>query len=417
MGFFDFIGNKPDQLSLPEILSAIPAVAGPVLMQRGRRVGLPLGIGLSALGGLGQEYAQRQRQQSQHEGVLNLIKSMPGVTPEMQKSFEAAVNQGVDPTPLYDALVKNQMKTTAVKPIFAMQNGKEVALNPETGQKLYDVQGFTSSFKPKEMGGSDISVPVRTQLKAMGVDPSKASAEQITAAEDAITARATKPSWRIETDPTTGATIQNAYRYNAKTGKMELVPTAGAPGGVPTKLDPAERKQLDAVRLVSTQIPRFKSLIAALPPDTSPAVLAKEYAKFRAPFGALGPVDPRFSNYFQQIGQLKAQLISSAASGFRGQYILDILKQHIPSETDPPARAMEKVQGFDAGGFNAVLQNYLGTGTPLTPKAESAGAGTGTVPPKPPFEVDKAYNKDGQWYVKDKAGKFYQFDGSRWAPL
>src|SRR5512146_1377793 len=103
MGFFDFIGTGPGQLSLPEILSAVPAVAGPVLMQRGRRVGLPLGIGLSALGGLGQEYAQRQRTQSQHEGVLNLIKSMPGVTPEMQKSFEQAVQQGVDLTPVYEA--------------------------------------------------------------------------------------------------------------------------------------------------------------------------------------------------------------------------------------------------------------------------------------------------------------------------
>jgi hypothetical protein len=421
VGFLDSlgIGNQPDQLSLPEILSAIPAIAGPVLMARGKRVGLPLGIGLSAIGGLGQTLAERQRTQAQHSQLGKIISTMPGVTDQQKQMFGQLVSAGVNPETILPEVLKGQFRQA--KPL----GGLRAAAAGELGLPLDETTWTPEQWKQEQGTETGLYRHLHPEKEAKQSLMDRYFAEHPGAKTDDFESwyqrnklageKPPQPSWRTETDPTTGATVQNAYHYNPKSGKMELVPTEGDPGGVPAKLDTNERKQLDAVRLVSTQIPRMGDLVNQLPPDTSPAMLAREYAKFRAPFGALGAVDPKFEAYFQQIGQLKAALISSAASGFRGQYMINMLKQHIPSETDPPARAMEKIQGFDAGGFNAILQNYLGAGKPIAPSG--GGATSGGTPPKPSFDVDKTYQKDGRWYVKDKAGKFYQFDGSQWIPL
>lgn len=401
MSFPNSADNESFHLSLPEILSTIVDVGGQYLMQRNRRIGGPLGAGLSTVGQLGEALAQRHRQQN----LAKIISKMPGVTPEMQQSLSQAVKLGMDPASIYGDVLKEQFKgKPGLKPfpIWDPKTQQESMFDPNVPGATIPSGSYSSSFKP--------SAPKETEAEKLDLyGKERQIAQQYQ--------KPPQPSWRTETDPTTGATVQNAYRYNPKTGMMEEVPTSGSPSGVPAKLDTNERKQLDAVHLVSTQIPRMNDLVQQLPPDTSPALLAREYAKFRAPFGALGTVDPRFGAYFQQIGQLKAALISSAASGFRGQYMIDMLKQHIPSETDPPSRAMEKIRGFDEGGFNAVLKNYLGTGTSITPSTSDGGSSSGGTPPKPPFEVDKTYQKDGQWYVKDKAGKFFQFDGSKWTPL
>jgi hypothetical protein len=77
---------------------------------------------------------------------------------------------------------------------------------------------------------------------------------------------------------------------------------------------------------------------------------------------------------------------------------------------------MEKMKSFEMGRFNALLKNTLGTGTPAGAAATTA-ATAGTPPPAPPFQVNKTLIKDGQWYVSDPSGKFYQYDGTKWVPL
>lgn len=109
MSFMDFLtGSNNAPLSLAEVLSAIPAVAGPALMARGRRVGLPLGMGLTALGGLGEMMAQRQRQNAQAQGLSKAIGEMPGLTPDQQKSLSDFASAGGNTAPIFGELLRRQ---------------------------------------------------------------------------------------------------------------------------------------------------------------------------------------------------------------------------------------------------------------------------------------------------------------------
>lgn len=150
MGFLDAlgIGNQPDQLSLPEILSAIPAIAGPVLMARGKRVGLPLGIGLSAIGGLGQTLADRRRTQQQHQGLADAIAKMPGVTDEMRQSLSQAVKLGMDPSSIYGDVLKSEFKQPASMKPFPISDGKQERMFDPATESQIPPGWFSASFKP-----------------------------------------------------------------------------------------------------------------------------------------------------------------------------------------------------------------------------------------------------------------------------
>lgn len=220
--------------------------------------------------------------------------------------------------------------------------------------------------------------------------------------------------WRTTVAPD-GSSVQVPFERGADglwhpMGIEEGAPGASSPadggvsyGGLRTKLDANQQKQLDAVRNVREQMPRLQGLISALPPNASPGDFAKQYLKYRTPFGALGPADPAFTEYFQQLGQLKTDLYAAAAGGGRGKYLFEYLQQHIPDEKDPPARAMEKLRGFDEGRFNALVGNLIGSGAniPGMPAAK---------PPRPSFPYVQSYQKGNDYFVQGKDGKYYHFD-------
>lgn len=209
-------------------------------------------------------------------------------------------------------------------------------------------------------------------------------------------------SWRTETDPTTGRDIQVPYAVD-RTGKLTRVPfgsEAGATlgGAIPGKLNANEKRLIDSVNDIAEMMPDMPEMIDALG-NPSSVELAMQWAKYRAPFGALGAVDPKFAAYFNSLGQIQTDLISAATTGgSRAMRLIDMLKPHIPSPTDPPDRAMEKLKGFDMGRFNAIRKTLLGTGpTPGSRPLEGSGGTDGTggsftpggiapAPPPPGFK-------------------------------
>lgn len=149
MALFDFIGSGPNQLSLAEVLSALPAVAGPVLMQRGRKLGLPIGMGLTAFGALGQDLAKK-------EGAYNLgqqqMKALEGIDPRFKQIAPMA---GLfPPQTVMEAFkaLNPATKAEAPFPIFNPQTHEERVYNPASGQPI--PQGFISSsfYKPEKEG-------------------------------------------------------------------------------------------------------------------------------------------------------------------------------------------------------------------------------------------------------------------------
>jgi hypothetical protein len=203
--------------------------------------------------------------------------------------------------------------------------------------------------------------------------------------------KADKPenlSWRQETD-SSGRTVQVPYRYDPTKGMVRVPiegdPTASAPG----KLSTTQQRLVDSVNDIQEQMPDLPAMIDGLG-NPSSVELGLQWAKYRAPFGALGSVDPKFASYFNALGQIQTDLVAAATTGgSRSFALIDMLRPHIPEPTDPPARAMEKLKGFNMGRFNAIRKTLLGVGPspgsrPLEGSGGSAPASTSGVSPDSP---------------------------------
>jgi len=187
--------------------------------------------------------------------------------------------------------------------------------------------------------------------------------------------KAEKPenlTWRTES--VDGKTVQVPYRFDPATGSMSRVPIAGEPLGAPGKLNANQQRLVDSVNDIAEQMPDMKGMIDDLG-NPSSIELGIQYAKYRAPFGVGGSVDPKFAAYFNALGQIQTDLIAAATTGgSRSFALIDMLKPHIPDPTDPPSRAMEKLKGFDMGRFNAIRKTLLGEGpSPGSRPMEGAG--------------------------------------------
>ena len=428
MALFDFIGSGPDQLSLSEVLSALPAVAGPVLMARGRKLGLPIGMGLTAFGGLGELLAKKQAAYGHQQGLVKALQSLSDplkgtglkptdIAPESQGAlkpdfgtFATNVLQGGGSPAEAESLWKGFSQQ--VKPMFRIGSGQEEAFDPASGQTLYQMPkgDYTSSFKPETGKGKGTFAEFQAAHPELSID------QQIERYK-ALGEKPPAPQMRLEETPE-GRPAGVFYGFNKDTHKMEYVPTVGDPyarpgtaeGTVPAKLDTTLQKQVDAVKNAEIEFPVLRSAIKQLPP-TSREALYSEYAKYRSG-GLLGEVDPRYAEYFAQIGQLKGDLLGAASGARQSVPLMNYVKSHIPNETDMPNLTLQKMNSFEMGRFKALLEN-----AGLKPEATTGTSLTGSPPPAPPFQVNKTYLKDGQWYVSDPAGKFYQYDGTKWVPL
>ncbi len=183
-------------------------------------------------------------------------------------------------------------------------------------------------------------------------------------------------SWRNETTPD-GRSIQVPYERD-ESGKMKRVPfesddPGAAPGSVPGKLNVGQQRLVDSVNDIEKQMPDLERMIKGLK-NPSSFELAKQYAKYRAPFGIAGKADPEYTAYFNALGQVQTDLVSSATSGgSRSFQLITMLRPHIPDPTDPPDRALEKLRGFDKGRFAAIKATLLNqpSTAPATPNAGS----------------------------------------------
>jgi hypothetical protein len=207
--------------------------------------------------------------------------------------------------------------------------------------------------------------------------------------------KADKPenlSWRQET--VDGKTVQVPYRYDPAKGMVRVPIEGDATASAPGKLNANQQRLVDAVNDISEQMPDMKQMVEDLG-NPSSIDLGIQYAKYRAPFGIGGTVDPKYAAYFNALGQIQTDLVAAATTGgSRSFALIDMLKPHIPDPTDPPARAMEKLKGFDMGRFNAIRKNLLGEGPapgsrPMEGSGGSAPASTsgfipGGEPPPPP---------------------------------
>lgn len=212
-------------------------------------------------------------------------------------------------------------------------------------------------------------------------------------------------SWRAETDPT-GRSIQVPYERDAS-GKMTRVPFEGgdsgaASGSIPGKLNVGQQRLVDSVNDIDEQMPDIEGMTTVLE-NTSAFELAKQYAKYRSPFGILGKPDPKFVAYFNALGQVQTDLVGAATSGgSRSFQLISMLKPHIPDPTDPPDRALEKLKGFDKGRFAAIKATLLNQPSTATPTANRPDIAT----PQP--VIDDAtgkllgYTTDGKTYVPVK---------------
>src|SRR5216683_83335 len=374
MAFFDFMNPDKGGLSLAEMLGIPWQVGGQYLMRRDRRVGGPLGAALTGFGALGQQLGQRQDQQKQNQAIFGALQKIDPRFAEVAPIVQA----GGSVTDAMAALKEKypQTKAAAPFPVFNQQTGAEQMFDPSKGGDI--PQGFVSSsfYKPAKPGKE--TLPDRyfaEHPKATWEDYQRDVGQTKMAGEKS------QISWRWETTPE-GRAVQNAYRFNPATGTEERVQTAGAAGGIPARLNAAQQKQVDSTHEVTDSLPVLQQYVQALPPNLTPAMMAREYAKYRTPIGALS----------------------------RSQTIINELKPHIPAPTDPPGRAMEKMQAFQRGAFDSTLQAILGGGAAPTDAGarETAGMPSTSPPPKPDFEVAKTYQKDGQWYVQDPKGQFYQ---------
>jgi hypothetical protein len=207
--------------------------------------------------------------------------------------------------------------------------------------------------------------------------------------------KADKPenlSWRQET--VDGKTVQVPYRYDPAKGMVRVPIEGDATASAPGKLNANQQRLVDSVNDIAEQMPDMKQMIDDLG-NPSSIELGIQYAKYRAPFGIGGSVDPKFAAYFNALGQIQTDLVAAATTGgSRSFALIDMLKPHIPDPTDPPARAMEKLKGFDMGRFNAIRKNLLGEGPapgsrPMegsggTAPASTSGFTPGGEPPPPP---------------------------------
>lgn len=94
-------GSGPDQLSIGDIIAGLQPV-GEVLAARGRKIGLPLGLGLTAAGGLAGAYTERQRAQAQRKGLADALMKLQGGS-SLQDVMPSATAAGVDPKELFSA--------------------------------------------------------------------------------------------------------------------------------------------------------------------------------------------------------------------------------------------------------------------------------------------------------------------------
>lgn len=165
---------------------------------------------------------------------------------------------------------------------------------------------------------------------------------------------------------------------------------------IPTTANVQQRQALVATSIAEQDAQRLEQIIRKMK-DKSVVGLARGYAKYRAPFGLLGPGDPNYDAYVQQLGQLKTDLLAAAVggTGSRSYQLVKQLLPHIPVETDPPDRALEKIQGFRQGRFRSLRQAILGT--TLTNSVSPSGNETSpdeTVPtdsdaPPPGFRIER----------------------------
>lgn len=144
------------------------------------------------------------------------------------------------------------------------------------------------------------------------------------------------------------------------------------------KLSQQESRLLDSTGSAERTMQKLQEDLAQIQSAT-PFELATQYAKYRAPFGIGGAVDPKFATYFNDLGQVQTDLIGAATSGSSRSYqLISMLKPHIPDPTDPPTRALEKMRGFEMGRFRAAREAILGSGAPVGPAADDSAVSGGT---------------------------------------
>jgi hypothetical protein len=148
VGFFDFLGSGPGQLSSTELLSAIPMIAGDVLQARHGKIGGPLGVGLGDIGQIGQALAQRKQKQAQNLALFNAMQKIDSRFSEVAPIVQAGGT-------IEDALAAFKLKYPTTKsessfPIFNQKTGTEQIFDPSKGGTL--PPGFVSSsfYKPQK---------------------------------------------------------------------------------------------------------------------------------------------------------------------------------------------------------------------------------------------------------------------------
>jgi hypothetical protein len=197
-------------------------------------------------------------------------------------------------------------------------------------------------------------------------------------------------SWRSETTPD-GKSIQVPYERD-ESGKMKRVPFEGddpaaASGGVPGKLNVGQQRLVDSVSDIEKQMPDIEAMISGLK-NPSSFELAKQYAKYRAPFGLAGKSAPEYTAYFNALGQVQTDLVGAATSGgSRSFQLISMLRPHIPDPTDPPERALEKLKGFDKGRFAAIKATLLNQPSAAAPAAPTPNA-RASAAPRPPVYLN-----------------------------
>lgn len=412
-------GNFDEHPGSEELLGALPLIAGAWLSASPRRGWQGVGNALAAAGGLAEyDATTRVNAKSDRDKAAKDAKAWnafagtmkPGEsTPDVIKGATASGLSVPDALAVYKDYSQGPKEGTPQK---VSMNGIS-GLRYPNGRTEWLSAGETAGAQGKETAEGEA---YQQELK----NRPGLTREQFHKEWGAASGKPPQPSWRWTTGPD-GRAVQIPY---SNVGGVETpMPLAGdsgitSKGGLPGKPNAQQQQLLDSVNTVEDVVPQLTTAATALP-DSSPGRLAREYAKFRAPFGALGPADPAYVAYFSTIGQVKSDLTKAAMGAGRGKYLFDAMKQHIPSETDPPARAMEKMKWFQEGRFAAIRKTILGAPPDAAETAAAAlpASGMSTAPPAPSFNVAKTYLKDGRWYVQDDKGQFYQYDGKTWQTL
>ena len=392
-----------------ELLGAIPLIAGSALLARNGRAGGPIGAGLTTLGGL----MEAPYFLSQPQGKDSTVQ----ITGPQGNTQYGTRNDLTGKTSWWGTGVTPVQKSAAPKFDYWFQKGPNGQIINEQELPQGSPRPGSDWFTPaglKGGGGEGNAFALWKQGHPNGTwEEYQADLAQTKSAGGKPTI-----SWRWETGPD-GRAIQRPYKYDVATNTEVPVPTPNEPAGLPARLNASEQKQVDAINEVVDTLPVVQQTLAALPPNLSRADFVKEYAKYRSG-GLAGTPDPRFTDYFDLLGQLQTSLIAARIGGLsRSQQIINQLKPHIPSPTDLPDVALRKLQDFNKGAFQSSLTAILGPNAPKLPPMTTSSASS-APPPAPSFGVAKTFRKGDEWVVQSATdGRYYEFDSgsNAWQPL